>query len=300
MAKKHNNKIKDAKSDVAFDILNHIFMVIVLFVSAYPLLIIVSSSFSDPYALMSGKVWLFPVKFTLEGYKAVLHHDAIWLGFYNSLLYMILGTVMSVAISVLMAYPLSRNDFTMKNPLSLLFAFTMWFSGGLIPTYIFVKNLGLYDTRWAMWLPGMLNVWNAIIVRTYFATNVGGEILESAKIDGCSDFRYLLSIAIPLAKPTIAVIALYYAVGYWNAYMTPLLYIKSESLQPIQIFLREILLQGQVDEISPSATAEVNAQVMNELLKYTVVVVASIPMIVIYPFVQKFFVKGIMVGSVKG
>ena len=297
---KNKNRIKEPKADIFFDVLNYVAMIFVFLISAYPLIIILSSSFSNPNALMSGKVWLLPVGFTLEGYKAVLNHDAIWIGYFNSLIYMFFGTVMSVAISVLMAYPLSRKDFTMREPLSLVFAFTMWFSGGLIPTYIFVKGLGLFDSRWAMWLPGLLNMWNAIIIRTYFQTNVGGEILESAKIDGCNDFRYLLSIAIPLAKPTLAVISLYYAVGYWNAYMTPLLYIKSESLQPIQIFLREILLQGQVDEISPSATAEVSAQIMNELIKYTVVVVASIPMIVLYPFVQKFFVKGIMVGSVKG
>lgn len=300
MTKRIKNRIKEPKADIFFDIINYTVMLFVLCVSAYPLLIILSSSFSNPNALMSGKVWLLPVDFTIEGYKAVLNHEEIWVGYLNSLIYMVFGTVMSVAISVLMAYPLSRKDFTMREPLSLVFAFTMWFSGGLIPTYIFVKGLGLFDTRWAMWLPGLLNVWNAIIIRTYFQTNVGGEILESAKIDGCNDFRYLVSIAIPLAKPTLAVVSLYYAVGYWNAYMTPLLYIKSESLQPIQILLREILLQGKVDEISPSATSEVNAQIMNELIKYTVVVVASIPMIVLYPFVQKFFVKGIMVGSVKG
>lgn len=298
--KKTKRKIKGSKEDRLFDIFNYTIMAIILIVTAYPLIIVISSSFSDPYALLSGKVWLTPVDFNLEGFKAIFAYEKVWTGVRNSLIYTALGTVINIVMSVLMAYPLSRKDFTIKGPLSLFFAFTMWFSGGLIPTYLLVRDLGMFDTMWAMIIPSALNVWYAIIIRTNLQTNAGGELLESAKIDGCNDITYLIKIAIPLVKPALAVVFLYYAVGHWNAYMTPYLYLRKPELQPVQVVLRDILLAGSVEDIPPSATSAVNAQIMNELLKYSLVVFATLPVAILYPFIQKFFVKGIMVGAIKG
>jgi len=203
-------------------------------------------------------------------------------------------------VTVLAAYPLSRKDFTLRGPISLIFAFTMWFSGGLIPTFLLVQELGLFNTRLAMILPTAMSVWNMIILRTYFQSNVGGELLEAAKIDGCDDFQYLWKIALPLSKPSLAVICLYYLVANWNTFMNAYLYLTDESLYPIQVVLRDILLLGSSASSSSSAMQEGKAVITNELIKYSVVIAASLPMIIIYPFIQKFFVKGIMVGSVKG
>ena len=176
----------------------------------------------------------------------------------------------------------------------------MWFSGGLIPTYLLIKELGLMNSRWVMILPSAMSVWNMIILRTYFESNISGEILESAKLDGCNDFQYLTRIAVPLAKPSLAVIALYYMVGNWNVFMTAYLYLKDSSLHPIQIVLREILLLGSVDDAASNAVQASDVQKLGELLKYALVIVASLPMCIVYPFVQKYFVKGIMIGAVKG
>lgn len=294
------NKIKSRTGDRVFDILNTSFAIFVLLVMLYPIIIVVSSSFSNPYALMAGKVWLYPVGLTLDGYKAIFAYKQVWTGMYNSFVYTVGGTVVNMIVTVLAAYPLSRKDFTVRNYVALLFAFTMWFSGGLIPTYLLIKDLGLFNSRWVMIIPTALNVWNMIIVRTYFQSNISDELLESAQLDGCDDFKYLLKIAVPLSKPVLAVVALYYMAANWNVFMSAYLYLQKQSLHPIQVVLREILLIGSVERISTSASSDSNAQMMNELLKYSLVIVASLPMVLVYPFVQKYFVQGIMVGAVKG
>ena len=292
--------MKETRADRVFDWINVIFATLVLFVVAYPLIVVLSSSFSDAFALMAGKVWLFPVKPTLDGYKAILQHKQLWTGVYNSVIYTVFGTAVNMVVSVLAAYPLSRKDFSLRGPISLIFAFTMWFSGGLIPTYLLIKSMGLFNSRLVMILPTAMSVWNMIIIRTYFQSNISGELLESAKLDGCDDFRYLAQIAIPLSKPVLAVVCLYYMVANWNVFMNAYLYLQKQELYPIQIVLREILLMGNVEEIATNATKESQARLMNELLKYSLVIVASLPMILVYPFVQKYFVKGIMIGAVKG
>ena len=292
--------MKETRADRVFDWINVIFATLVLFVVAYPLIVVLSSSFSDAFALMAGKVWLFPVKPTLDGYKAILQHKQVWTGVYNSVIYTVFGTAVNMVVSVLAAYPLSRKDFSLRGPISLIFAFTMWFSGGLIPTYLLIKSMGLFNSRLVMILPTAMSVWNMIIIRTYFQSNISGELLESAKLDGCDDFRYLAQIAIPLSKPVLAVVCLYYMVANWNVFMNAYLYLQKQELYPIQIVLREILLMGKVEEIATNATKESQARLMNELLKYSLVIVASLPMILVYPFVQKYFVKGIMIGAVKG
>ncbi len=292
--------MKETRADRVFDWINVIFATLVLFVVAYPLIVVLSSSFSDAFALMAGKVWLFPVKPTLDGYKAILQHKQVWTGVYNSVIYTVFGTAVNMIVSVLAAYPLSRKDFSLRGPISLIFAFTMWFSGGLIPTYLLIKSMGLFNSRLVMILPTAMSVWNMIIIRTYFQSNISGELLESAKLDGCDDFRYLAQIALPLSKPVLAVVCLYYMVANWNVFMNAYLYLQKQELYPIQIVLREILLMGNVEEIATNATKESQARLMNELLKYSLVIVASLPMILVYPFVQKYFVKGIMIGAVKG
>jgi len=287
-------------ADRSFDILNIGIMIFVLVAMLYPLIVIVSSSFSSAESLMAGRVRFLPVEFTFDGYKAVLQNDSIWTGLVNSTFYTVVGTTINLAITVLAAYPLSRKDFAARGFVSFLFAVTMWFSGGLIPTYLLIRDLGLINTRWALLIPSAMSVWNMIVLRTYFQSNIAGEMLEAAKIDGCDDYRYLLSVAIPLAKPAMAVIALYYAVANWNVFSSAYIYIQDQDLFPIQVVLRDILLLSQTQEMAGDAASETSAQLLSELLKYAVVVVASVPMIIIYPFVQKYFVKGIMIGGVKG
>jgi len=293
-------RIKETTGDRVFNFINYTVATLVLLIIAYPVWVVIISSFSDPNALMSGKVWITPVGFNLDGYAAILRDERIWTGLTNSLIYTVFGTLVNMIVTVLAAYPLSRKDFTLRGPISLIFAFTMWFSGGLIPTFLLVQELGLFNTRLAMILPTAMSVWNMIILRTYFQSNVGGELLEAAKIDGCDDFQYLWKIALPLSKPSLAVICLYYLVANWNTFMNAYLYLTDESLYPIQVVLRDILLLGSSASSSSSAMQEGKAVITNELIKYSVVIAASLPMIIIYPFIQKFFVKGIMVGSVKG
>lgn len=292
--------IKETRADKAFDVVNCLVAVVILLIIAYPIWVVLISSFSDPYALMAGKVWLTPIGFNLDGYSAILRHQQVWTGMYNSVYYTVFGTLVNMFMTVIAAYPLSRKDFTLQTPIALFFSFTMWFSGGLIPTYLLIKGMGFFNSRLVMIIPSALSVWNMIILRTYFQSNVSGELLESAKLDGCDDFRYLWSIALPLSKPSLAVITLYYMVANWNVFMNAYLYISKQELYPIQIVLREILLLGKVEDVSTTAMEDSSAQLMNELLKYSLVIVASLPMIVVYPFVQRYFIKGIMVGAIKG
>lgn len=299
--KRNKNHIKGCFSDKIFDVLNTILLFVILTLVGYPLLIVISSSFSEPTALLAGKVWLFPVNPTLAGYKAVMNHDQIWSGILNSVYYTVVGTAINMVFTVLAAYPLSRKDLAVRNFVSFMFAFTMWFGGGLMPSYLLVRDLGLYNTRWALLLPGAMSVWNMIIVRTYFQNSISESLFESARLDGCDDFKYLLRIALPISMPTLAVVTLYYAVGHWNVFTSAYIYLRDQSLQPLQVILREILLLSQLQEVSVDATAsESNAQQMSELLKYSLVIVASLPMVILYLLIQKHFTKGVMVGSVKG
>ncbi len=293
-------KKQTTSSDSVFDVLNVTFLVIFALIILYPIAVVISSSLSNPTALMAGKVVLFPIEPTLDGYRAVIRHPDIWIGIKNSLIYTVVGTIINLIITVLAAYPLSRKDFTSRGWISLMFAFTMWFNGGLIPTYLLIKNLGLYNTRAVMIIPLAMSVWNMIIVRTYFQSNISDDLLEVAKLDGCSDAKFLTQIVVPLSKPVLAVVALYYAVSNWNLFTHAYIYINKQEYQPIQVVLRDILLLNSTQEISVDLTKLAKSEQMSELLKYSLVVTASIPMIIVYPFVQKYFVKGIMVGSVKG
>ncbi|MCM2998646.1 carbohydrate ABC transporter permease [Paenibacillus cellulositrophicus] len=293
--------MKEARADRWFTLLNYAVLSIILIVVLYPLIFVVSASFSSSTAVLSGRVWLWPVEPTLEGYRAVFKNAMVVKGFINTMFYTVAGTGINLVFSVMAAYPLSRKDFRGRNGFMLLFVFTMMFSGGLIPSYLLVKDLGMIDTVWAMLLPAALSVWNVIIMRTYFQTTIPEEILEASQLDRCSDFRFLLRIVLPLSGPILAVIALFYAVGHWNQYFNAMIYLKRADLYPLQLVLRDILVQNEVniDMLGDAKTAAAR-QGLRELLKYSLIVVTSFPLLVVYPFVQKFFVKGVMIGSLKG
>lgn len=265
-----------------------------------PLIFVVAASFSSPDALMAGQVLLWPVEFNLRGYTMVLEHKMLITGFTNTLIYAGAGTVINVVLTILAAYPLSRRDLKIRNPVMFLFAFTMLFSGGMIPLYLLVRDLKLINTRWAMLLPNAMAVWNVIITRTYFQSSLPDEMLESANIDGCDDFRFLWKIALPLSVPIIAVNVLLYAVGHWNSYFNALIYLNDNALYPLQLVLRDILIQDDTAGISMDVTKQLEQQRLRYLLQYSTIVVATVPVAVLYPFVQKYFVSGIMVGAIKG
>lgn len=275
-------------------------------IAAYPVYYVICASFSDALAVVRGEVWWRPVRFNIEGYKAVFADQRVIRGYMNSFFYMTVGSAVNVVVTVLAAYPLSRKDFRHRNLIMALYVFTMLFNGGLIPTYLVVKNLGMIDTRAAMILPGALVVWNMIITRTYFQNSIPSELLEAAQMDGCTDFYFLYKVVLPLSGPILAVITLFYAVGHWNAFFNALIYLKSADKFPLQIILRDILVENQMSGTMTASMQAADAQAMvlrqqlAELLKYSLIIVASLPLLMIYPFVQRYFVRGILIGSIKG
>ncbi len=293
--------IKESQSDKIFTWMNTTGLCFLLLLVLYPLIYILSSSVSSVEAVASGKVWLWPVDFSLVGYKAVFKHKLIMTGFMNSFFYMFVGTMVNVIMTILAAYPLSRKDFFMRNFFMILVIFTMLFDGGLIPRYILVKDLGLLDTRWALIIPTALGVWQVIIARTYFKATIPDEMLDAAHMDGCNDIQFLYKIVIPLSAPILAVISLFYAVGHWNQFFNALIFLKNQQLFPLQLVLRDILIQNEVSlDMLSDITEMSERQGLTDLLKYSLIVVASVPVLAIYPFVQKHFVKGVMIGSLKG
>ncbi|UVI28456.1 carbohydrate ABC transporter permease [Paenibacillus spongiae] len=292
--------IKESRGDRLFTIINYSVLSLLLATVLFPLLHVLSASFSSPQAIISGRVWLFPVDFSLEGYKTVFNYGLVWSGYANSLFYAVVGTTINVILTIMAAYPLSRKDFMGRQFFMFLFVFTMLFNGGLIPTYLLVKQLGMLDTRWAMIIPGALAVFNVIITRTYFRTTISDELLEAAQIDGCRNLRFLWKIVVPLSGPIIAVMALFYAVGHWNSYFGALIYLRDQGLYPLQLILKNLLVQNEFD---PTMMGDVEQMAqkayLTQLLKYSLIVVASLPVLIIYPFVQKHFVKGVMIGSLK-
>lgn len=277
---------------------------LVLVVTLYPLIYVVSASFSEPNEVIMGNLWLLPKGFTLDGYDLIFDYDPIWIGYRNTLLYTVFGTSLNLLLTLPCAYALSRRDFRGRTPIMLLFTFTMFFSGGMIPTYLAMKDFGLLNNPVAVIIPGAVNVTNLIIARTYFSTSVPWELQEAAVIDGCSNTRLLLRIVLPLSMPMVAVIALYYLVGHWNAYFNALIYLSNEDYYPLQLFLRNILLLDQMTEMMAGDSEAMQALMrriqLKESMKYGIVVLSSLPVLVIYPFLQKYFVKGMMIGAIKG
>ena len=287
--------------DKIFIILIYILLAAIMLVVFLPLVYIVSASFSDPQAVISNEVWFLPVRPTLRGYQAVFKNRNILIGFANSFYYMIVGTLVNIVMTVMCAYPLSRKEFTARNKVAMIFVFTMYFSGGLIPTYMLVNSLGLVNTRWSMIIPSAMSTYNMIICRTYFVNSIPDELYEAGQLDGCTPFKYLLRVVVPLSKPILAVLVLYYGVAKWNSYFDAMIYLKNQAMVPLQIVLRDILILNQVDYTMISDASAIAAQRgLTDLLKYSTIVVASLPVLCIYPFVQKYFVKGVMIGAVKG
>lgn len=267
----------------------------------YPCIFVLSASFSSGVAVQSGKVILFPVDLSIEGYRAVFNTSTVWTGFINSLFYTVVGTTINLVMTLTAAYCLSRRDLPGCNGIMLLFTFTMFFSGGMIPSYMMVQSLGILNTRWALLLPGAIGVYNLIVARTFIINSIPLELLEASQMDGCSDVMYYLKVVIPLSKAIIAVLVLFYGVGHWNAYFNAMIYLHDKSLYPLTLFLREILMASQID---PSTVQDPELQArlaeMAGAIKYSLIVVSMVPVLIIYPFVQKYFVKGVMIGSVKG
>lgn len=295
------NRIRETGADLVFTIVNTTFLVIIFLCVLYPLVYVVSASFSDPIAVSSGQVFLWPVKFTFKAYQRIFEYSRIWTGYMNSVFYAVVGTLVNVIMTILAAYPLSRKDLFGKNVLLFLFIFTMMFSGGLIPLYLTVNQMGLYNTRWALIIPQALSVWNMMIAITFFRNSLPQELLEAAQLDGCSDIQYLLRIVLPLSAPIVAVLCLFYAVGHWNQFFNALIFLANKDLFPLQLILRDILVANTIDlnMLEDAKTMAAKAG-MRDLLKFALIVVASVPVLVIYPFVQKYFVKGLMIGAVKG
>lgn len=296
------HRMKTTGADRAFTILNSAVALFFLLVTLYPIIYVISASFSSGLALTQGRVWLFPVDLTLDGYEAIFSIPAIIRGFGNAVVYTTVGTTINVVFTILAAYPLSRRELCGRKWLMFMFIFTMLFSGGMIPTFLLVNNLNMLNTIWALVIPGALNVWNMTITMNYLRQNITDEMQDAAQIDGCNDFRFLVSFAVPLSKAIIAVIALFYAVEHWNSYFSAMLYLSDPDKYPLQLVLRDILIQNSMQETKSSMDiAELirkkNAQ---DLLKYSVIVVSTLPMMMIYPFMQKYIVKGVMLGSLKG
>lgn len=287
--------------DTIFNLVNYTLLGFGLILFLYPLIYIVSSSFSSVDAVITGKVRLLPVEFSLEGYKAVFKSSRIWTGYLNSILYTSLGTAVNILVTLLAAYPLSRPDLKGRNVVMMIFTFTMIFDGGIVPTYLVVSKLKLLDSIWAMVLPGAMSVYFMIIAKTFFQTTIPAELPEAAQMEGCTTPQLIWHIILPLSKAIIAVLVLFYAISHWNSYFNALLYLNTESRQPLQLVLREILIRSQQNAsmIKDAALLE-KSEGLKQLLKYSLIVVSSLPVLCIYPFVQKYFVKGVMIGSVKG
>ena len=278
----------------------YVMLVLAMLLVLVPFIFILASSFSSAEAISAGKVLFWPVGFNVEGYKMILETSSVWRSFLMSLLYMVAGTLISLTLTVLMAYPLTRKDFKANSFITVLMIITMFFSGGMIPTYLLINRLNMLDTVWAILLPTALSAYNVVLVRTYMSSNIPKDLYECASLDGCSDFRYLVSIVIPLSKTIIAVMALLYGVGIWNNYFNAMMYIRDRNLYPFQLVLRDVLVLN-MGVGNPSDIAEQQERLMfSYLLKYSTIVVGSLPVMIAYPFVQKYFVKGIMIGALKG
>lgn len=293
--------MRESAGDRVFVGIVYALLSMVLIVVLYPLIFVVSASISDPVTVLRGEMWLFPKALSFVGYERIFANPEILTGYLNTILYTTVGTAINLVMTILAAYPLSRRDFKGRTVITWFIVFTMFFSGGLIPTYLLVRSLGLINTMWALILPGAVSVWNIIIMRTFFQSSIPGEIQESAAIDGCNNMQTLWKIVLPLSAPIIAVMVLFYAVGHWNSYFSALIYLNDRGKYPLQLLLREILIKSEVDQMAGSMTTSTQTYLMEaEAIKYAVIIVANLPVLMLYPFLQKYFVKGIMIGAIKG
>lgn len=303
MAVMRNSGIKDSTGDRMLMTGIYICLAIILLLVLYPLLWVVSASVSDPFMIRQGKLWLMPVGFQLKGYQLAFSDSEILLGYRNSLFYMIAGTAINIFLTTIAAFPLSCKDFKARNVLALFFSFTMWFNGGIIPNYMLMKSLGFTNTVWSVLISSAVSVWNLIIMRNYFTTSIPDELREAAKIDGCTNVGYLFRIAIRLVGPIMAVLVVFYGVARWNDFFSALIYITKRTLYPLQLFLREILIINQMTSAQQNVATDSTMTEMllaAESVKYAVIIIASLPVMIIYPFVQRYMLSGITVGAIKG
>lgn len=294
------NGISKSGADKAFDILNYIILTIFLLIVAYPLYFILIASVSNPTDVYAGKVILWPSGFTLEGYQRILGYQSFFSGYRNTAIYTIVGTALNVLVTIPGAYALSRKDLVGRNVMMMMVTFTMIFSGGLIPTYLLVLNLGLYNTMWALILPGAVSAWNLVVARTFFQQTIPDELLEAARLDGATNTQFFLRIVMPLSKSIVAVMVLFYAVNHWNSYFNALIYLKSADKYPLQLVLRNILFENSLGDMVEDASSLAIQQRLGDLIKYGVIIASSLPLLILYPFLQRYFVQGVMIGAVKG
>ena len=300
--KKISNKIRESKGDKFFVAICYLLLFVGLAIIVYPLIYVVSCSFSDPDLVGSGDVVLFPKGITLAGYQAVFENDDILSGYGNTIFYTVVGTLINLAVTVPAGFALAKEGLVGKKFFVALILIPMYFSGGMVPTYLLVKNLGLYDSRWVMLLMGAFNATNCIICRTFFS-GIPKDLREAAAIDGCGTTRYFFQIAIPISQALLGVMVLYFAVGHWNSYFNAMMYMSDHSKYPLQLVLRSILIQNDMSKMMEDAmTAEAAAYRLDaaQQLKFAVIVVSAAPMLIVYPFLQKYFDKGVMIGSLKG
>lgn len=292
---------KQSTGDKVFEVVVIVLLALVCLVVLYPLIYIFSASISKAEDVLSGEMWLLPTSFSFVGYSKIFDNPEILSGYVNTIVYTVVGTAINLAMTIMAAYPLARRDFAGRNVITGLFVFTLFFSGGLIPSYLVVKELGMLNTMWALIIPGAVSVWNIIIMRTFFQSSIPDEIQESASIDGCSNLQTLWRIVLPLSMPIIAVMILFYSVGHWNAYFNALIYLSDRDKYPLQLFLREILLQGEMDTmVGAGDTTHAKTVMDTASIRYAIVIVANLPVLLLYPFLQKYFAKGVMVGAIKG
>ena len=297
-------KTRISKSDIIYLTGVTLFLGVFVLIVAFPIVYVISCSFSSPEALVAGRVFIWPVEPGLRGYTAVYNSRQVWIGYYNTILYTTVYTVMAVLMTMIAAYPMSRNEFPAKKVMIWLVVVPMFINGGMIPSYLLIKNLGLMNTMWALILPGLISPWLIHITRTFLKSTIPEELFEATSIDGGSYVLFLTSIIMPLSKPIMAVLALSFATSMWNSFFAALLYITDSNKYPLQIILRNILVQNIVDFTAINQMPDIHnyneKKYMGELLKYSLIVVSSIPMLAIYPFIQKYFIKGVMIGSIKG
>ena len=284
---------KTTKGRIVFIVINTTLLILLAVVTLYPFLYVTAASFSDRMFILRGDIGIIPKGFNVNAYKNVFKYHLLWRSYGNTIFYVILGTSINMLLTVLGAYPLSRKQFKGRRFFSFMLVFTMWFNAGMIPTFLVVRGMGLYNTFWALVLPNAISTYNLIVVRTFF-DNIPAEMEEAALIDGGNDFQVLMKVILPLSVPVLMTITLFYLVGHWNAFMPALLYLRSEELYPLQMILRKIVLQSLVDE------ENLEDQVLAESVKYSTIVVATVPILCVYPFIQRYFVTGVMIGAVKG
>lgn len=298
--KRKQGPIRQSAGDRAFNIVNAIVMTLTTLAIVYPLYYVLLASITDPVVVSSGKLLLYPEAPYFEGYTRALHYAPLWTGYGNTLKYTLVGTAVALFCTIPAGYALSRIDLPGRRVLMFLFTFTMFFSGGIIPLYLVVRQLHMYDTIWAIVLPVAVSAYNLIVCRSFFDTGIPNELLEAAKINGCNDFKFFFRIVLPLSSTIIAVMCLFYATALWNMFFNPLMFLSGKENMPLQVVLRDLVLLNQANSITSSAEEIAMRQKLAEQLKYCIVVLAAAPLLIVYPFLQKYFAKGVMVGAVKG